>query len=140
MGQTLIFKIRITAILLIAAGYGWAGGHFIPADSPFYAYIFQGVIITILLVLSIGFFSGQKIEGKERSHAKWATTGLTIFTALTLIINMANIIHGMNNTAAFGSHNTAADLVPIGIIMLGDILWLASLIPGNKKAPPTGEA
>jgi len=141
MGHTLIFKLRITAILLIAAGYGWAGGHFIPADSPFYAYIFQGVIITILLVLSVGFFSSVKIEGRDRSHARWAINGLTIFAALTLIINIANIIRGMHNTAAdhFGSHNTPADLVPIGMIIMGDILWLASFISANKKASPTGE-
>ena len=142
MTRIAIFKLQITALLLIAAGYGWAGGRFIPADSPFYAYVFQGVIMTILIVLSTGFLSSLKIEGDVRMPKRWAITGLTIFAALTLIINIANIIHGMYNTAAdhFGSHNTPADLVPISIIIAGDILWLLSRITSNKKASPNGKA
>src|SRR5258708_3004595 len=93
--ETLIFKLRVAAILLIAAGYGWAGGHFIPAGSPFVAYLFQGVILLILLILSLGFFNPQ-----ARPHARWALRGLTIFAVLTLLINVANIIRGFTNSGA----------------------------------------
>jgi cytochrome bd-type quinol oxidase subunit 2 len=134
--NTLIFKSRVTAILLIAAGYGWAGGHFIPADSAALVYLFQFVILLILLILSLGFFSGKKAAEHWQPHARWAVIGLNIFTTLTLIINIANIVRGATGAAAnsFGSHNTLADLIPIGMIMAGDLLWLLCLI-SDKKIP-----
>jgi hypothetical protein len=33
------FTLRLAAILLMTTGYGWAGGHFIPTDAPFWAYL-----------------------------------------------------------------------------------------------------
>jgi hypothetical protein len=130
MSKTLIFKLRVTAIIMVAAGYGWAGGHFIPADSPIYAYLFQIIVLLILLILSLGFFTAPVVEGQARPHAGWAIIGLNIFTALTLVVNIANVIRGFSNTAhdPFGSHNTMADLVPIFIIIVADITWLISLI------------
>ncbi|HEY2582415.1 MAG TPA: hypothetical protein VGI43_11445 [Mucilaginibacter sp.] len=124
--KTLIFKLKVTAIILVAAGYGWAGGHFIPQDSQLFVYFFQFIILLILLILSIGFFNPQVVGGQVRPHSRWGIIGLNVFTAITLVINIANIIHGFNNTGhdAFGSHNTLADLVPMGIIMIGDIVWL----------------
>ena len=125
----LTFRLRVTSIFLIAAGYGWAGGHFIPAGSPFVAYLFQGIILLILLILSLGFFNQQGLP-----HPRWALRGLTIFAILTLLINIANIIRGFTNTGAntFGSHNTPDDLVPICIILIGDILWLGSYLFRKK--------
>jgi hypothetical protein len=116
------------AIFLIAAGYGWAGGHFIPSGSPFVAYLFQGVILLILLILNLGFFTQQSLP-----YARWALRGITIFAILTLLINIANIIQGFTNAGSntFGSHNTSGDLVPICIILTGDILWLGSFL-GKK--------
>jgi hypothetical protein len=124
----LTFRLRVTAIFLIAAGYGWAGGHFIPAGSPFMAYLFQGVILLILLILSLGFFNQPDLP-----HTRWALRGLSIFAILTLLINIANIIRGFTNNGAntFGSHNTPADLVPICIILIGNVLWLTSFL-GRK--------
>src|SRR5476651_2622504 len=98
MAKTLIFKLRVTAIIMVAAGYGWAGGHFIPADSPIYAYLFQIIVLLILLILSLGFFTAQVVEGQVRPHARWAIIGLNIFTALTLVVNIANVIRGFSNT------------------------------------------
>jgi len=128
--STLIFKTRIAAIILIAAGYGWAGGHFIPANSQPFVYLFQFVMLFILMVLSLGFLSPQVTNGETRPHARWAVIGLNIFAAITLAINIANVVRGtdINNHDAFGSHNTLADLVPIALIMLGDILWLIALV------------
>jgi len=126
------FKLRVTAIFLVAAGYGWAGGHFIPADSPWMAYLFQGVILLILLILSIGFFSSALLAGVSK---RWPVRGLTIFTALSLLINVANLIIGATpGQHAFGSHNTFADLVPISILVIGDLLWLITLLL-NKATP-----
>ncbi len=126
MKPELIFKLRVTAIILIAVGYGWAGGHFIPSDSPAIAYLFQAVVIAILLVLALGFFSIPR--------PKWALRGLTIFAAISLVINVANIIKGASGAeSSFGSHNTLADLVPIGILIVSEILWLTLTIYAAPK-------
>jgi hypothetical protein len=54
--------------------------------------------------------------------------GLTIFSLITLIINVLNIVHGAISSGknSFGSHNSFADLVPIGLIIAGAVLWLVT--------------
>jgi hypothetical protein len=124
-------KVRIASIMLIAAGYGWAGGHYIPANSPAVAYIFQLIIITVLLVLGIGFLS---LSENEKLNGHWSIRGLSIFTALSLLANIANIIHGAfySTKVSYGSHNSFADLVPIGLIIMGTTLWLITLFQKAK--------
>jgi hypothetical protein len=132
--STTVYKIRIAAIITVAVGYGWAGGHYIPNNSTLTAYVFQAVIFLTLLIFSVAFAGNQNPGMETTSKNSWPTRGLSIFTFLTLIINIANIIHGAlaKEPGSFGSHNTVADLVPVSIIMAGDILWLITL-PGAKK-------
>jgi hypothetical protein len=121
------YKIRCAAIILISAGYGWAGGHYIPADSSIIAYSFQFIVIVILMILGVHFLSKRKDEYQKNS---WSTNGLTIFSALSLLINILNIIHGAYNrdVHSFVSHNSLADLTPIAIIILGTVLWLITIV------------
>src|SRR5476651_787576 len=100
-----IFKIRCAAIILIAAGYGWAGGHYIPANSNIFAYLFQFIILGILLLLAITFLS---LPENKKHNPNWSVKGLTIFSIASFIINVANIIHGAFNSQpnSFGSHNS----------------------------------
>ncbi|TDW97335.1 hypothetical protein [Dinghuibacter silviterrae] len=118
------FTPRIYAILLMAAGYGWAGGHYIPQDAPATAYLFQAVILTILLILSAGVIRAM---AAPTPLGRRYVLALTIFAILTLLINLANIVRGMTGAGPGGSHNALVDLVPIGLIIAGDVLWLASL-------------
>ena len=118
------FKIRSAAIILMAAGYGWAGGHYIPASSPAVAYIFQVVVICFLLLFGIKYLSNPQGAQSKRN---WSSIALTIFSALSLLANIFNIIHGINNQTSYGSHNSFADLVPIVIIITGTSLWLLSI-------------
>jgi len=121
------FKIRCAAIILIAAGYGWAGGHYIPANSGMVAYLFQFLVIGFLLLFGIRFFSRF---GTAMVKNDWSVRGLSIFAALSFLINILNIVHGIFNTDAnsFGSHNTFADLVPIIFILAGSGLWMTSIL------------
>jgi hypothetical protein len=123
---------RIASIVIISAGYGWAGGHYIPPDSSLLAYIFQIIILLVLLILGTGYL-GLSEDEKFKKH--WSIRGLTIFSILSLLINVANIIHGAMNKSAnnFGSHNNPADLVPIGIILTGTSLWLSTYSNAFKK-------
>ena len=84
------FRTRFAAIILIAAGYGWEGGHFIPANASFMPYMFQFIIIVVLLVMGIGSLS---ISDNEKNKSNWPITGISIFSILLLLINILNIIH-----------------------------------------------
>jgi hypothetical protein len=113
----------------MAAGYGWAGGHYIPANSNLFSYLFQFFVLGILIWLSINFID---------KAASGASKGLNIFSLLSFTINLLNIIHGAINTDAqsFGSHNTFADLVPIGLLMAGSGLWIFTIIARKKAIIP----
>ncbi|HSY77336.1 MAG TPA: hypothetical protein VK890_10790 [Bacteroidia bacterium] len=125
------FKIQCAAIILIAAGYGWAGGHYIPANSTIFAYVFQLVVLATLLLLAITFLS---LPENKRYSPNWAKKGLTIFSIASFIINVANIIHGAFNSdpSSFGSHNSFADLVPIVFLIIGSGLWVITVF--KKKS------
>jgi hypothetical protein len=120
-----ISKIRGAAIILIADGYGWAGGHYIPANSGLLEYLFQFIVIGVLLALAVKFFSMTEAERLKRNGT---ITGLNIFSAFSLVINILNIVHGAfnKNAQSFGSHNTFADLVPIVILLIGSGLWVVA--------------
>jgi hypothetical protein len=126
-----LFKIRCASIILISAGYGWAGGHYIPVNSSILAYSFQFVIIVALLILGIKFLS---LEENEKHKSNWSIKGLSIFSALSLLINILNIVHGAYNSDinSFGSHNSFADLVPIVLIIFGTGLWLSTVLRTKK--------
>jgi len=125
------YKIRCASIILLSAGYGWAGGHYIPVESSIGAYLFQFIVIALLIVMGTHFLNKQ---GNEPGKSNWSTKGLTIFSVLSLLINIVNIIHGVYNpnSNSFGSHNSLADLVPILIIITGTVLWLLTF--AKKKA------
>ncbi|MEO8860596.1 MAG: hypothetical protein ABI358_04190 [Ginsengibacter sp.] len=124
-------KIRIAAIILISAGYGWAGGHYIPANSPLIAYSFQFVVIAFLLIAGIKYLSATENERQQRN---WSVIALSLFSTLSLVVNILNIIHGAYTTDpnSFGSHNTFADFVPIGFIILGTLLWISTMFRKAK--------
>jgi hypothetical protein len=121
-----ILDCRIVSVVTISAGYGWAGGHFIPTDSGPLAYLFQITILLVLFILGTGYL-GLSEEQKWKRH--WSIRGLTIFSMLSFLVNVVNIIHGAMNekSNSFGSHNSVADLIPIGIILAGTGLWLITL-------------
>ena len=128
------FTIRVWALLLLAAGYGWAGGHFIPADAPILAYAFQFVMLLLLFIFAAGFLKATTSFSTGIARARRNIIALTVYAVLTLLINAANIVRGSLQGGPYGSHNTFTDLVPIIMIMTGDILWLLTLIRKREKA------
>src|ERR1017187_9902264 len=114
------FKTRSASIILISAGYGWAGGHYIPANSSLIAYSFQFIVISLLLVLGIKFLG---LSDSEKQKNNWSIKGLSIFSSLALLMNILNIINGAFNSSKdlYGSHNSFADLVPISLIIIGSM-------------------
>ena len=117
-----LHKTRIASVMLLSTGYGWAGGHYILADSNFLAYLFQFAVLSLIIWLGI-------------NYTRY-TRGLTIFSIITLVINILNIVHGAvsKDKNSFGSHNTFADLVPILIIIGGSGLWLLTVTINKNKS------
>jgi hypothetical protein len=126
--KTNFFKTRFAAIILIGAGYGWGGGHYIPVHHTIPAYIFQCIIITALLILGI-----RSLTISE-NKSSWPVTVFSIFSVLLLLINIMNSIHrGHISTANFlGLHNTFANLVPVAFSITGNILWVTSIVLSIK--------
>jgi len=122
-----IYPLRCVSLLLIAAGYGWAGGHYVPAGSSPWAYVFQFVILLLLMVFSVGFLTAAAATAAA-GRLRWNTRALSVFAGLTLVINIANVVQGAMGKSAFGSHNSFADLVPIGMIIGGDVIWLVTVV------------
>ena len=121
------FQIRCAAIIIVAAGYGWAGGHYIPPDSSLLAYIFQFVVLFAILMMGLAYLTTQAQRVNDNN---WAVKGLTIFSALMFVVNIANVIHGAytKDKTSLGSHNSFADLVPIVLILAGTGLWLITVV------------
>ena len=126
------FTARCASIIIIAAGYGWAGGHYIPAESHLVAYLFQFLIISAILIFGITYITRPETS-RPQSH--WSTKGLTIFSALMFLLNVFNIIHGIYATDIHspGSHNSFADVVPIAVILIGTGLWLLTAFISKKE-------
>ena len=115
----------------MAAGYGWAGGHYIPANSDLIAYLFQFVLVGAILLAGVAFLSNSETIKDKRN---WAIISLSILSVAFFVIDVANIVHGFFNTNpnSFGSHNTFADLVPIVIILFGSGLWILTLLTKRR--------
>lgn len=124
------FRIRCASIILVAAGYGWAGGHYIPTDSTVLAYLFQFVVIFAILIMGVAYLTKHE---QATYKSNWTVKGLTIFSALMFVVNIANIIHGVysKDKNSLGSHNSFADLVPITFILAGTGLWLLTAVKRN---------
>lgn len=128
MTSKTVHAMRLSGIIFLAVGYGWSGGHFYPANSPWWAYLFQYFVLALLLVMSLEFFGEQPTERKRKIYF----LALSIFAAITCAINILNVLHGFDNATSFGSHNTLSDTIPIVFLFLGSVLWLVTVLFRKK--------
>jgi hypothetical protein len=121
------FNIRFAAIILIAAGYGWADGHYIPANSSILTDLLQFILIAATLIMGITYLS---IPEKEMYKSNWSITGLSIFLIISSLINIYNIIHGAHHSGAtsFGSPNNFGGLMPVALLITGNGLWVVTMV------------
>lgn len=121
---------RLTGIILLAAGWGWAGGNYVPEGSALWIYLVHTIPFLILLALCFGFFCVPDAPQRTRSISSLASIGLNIFAAGSCIVLPVGVILGAINPDpnSYGIR-TVADWVPIVIILLGALVWLTTLIP-----------
>ena len=123
---------QIAGIVLLAAGWGWAGANFTPADSPWWNYLLHTIPILILLVLSLGFFRVSGDHERARSNGGWASVGLSIFAAISFIGYIVGTILGSTNLNSQYSISTIGDWVAAVILIVGGFVWLTTLIPDRR--------
>lgn len=123
---------QIVGIILLAAGWGWAGANFTPTDSQWWNYLLHTIPILLLLVLSLGFFSVSDDHDRAESKSGWANIGLSILAGISFIGFIAGIILGVSNpNGAFGI-TTTGDWVAAVMLILGGLIWLTTLIPVSR--------
>ncbi len=128
--QQSIFSRQVAAVLIMAIGWGWIDGNFVP-DGPVYFYnaLLHCIPLVILLVLGLRFFrfTGQELPGQRN-------TGLTIFAVVSLISLVVMIILGASNPDpnAVGV-KTLPDWFPTVLLAIGSLTWLTTLLPGSQR-------
>ncbi|MDQ2906607.1 MAG: hypothetical protein M3Y81_24090 [Chloroflexota bacterium] len=132
---------QITGILLLAAGWGWSGGNFVPEGSALWIYLVHTIPFLILLVLCFGFLCVPDAPQRTRSMRSLANIGLNIFAAGSCIVLPVGVILGATNPDpnAYGIR-TVADWVPIVILLLGAVVWLTTLIHARQGQAETVNA
>ena len=125
------FKIRYSAMILIAAGYGWAAGRYIPDQSPLLLYLLQFIIIAALLIMGAGFLSPRESDDNKNSRSAIAVSILLI---ISLIVDIFDILHGHTSSATyFDTHHNFTSLAPLVLLLAGNGLWVTSLIQGFRN-------
>lgn len=123
---------QIAGIILLAAGWGWAGANFTPSDSPWWNYLLHTIPILILLVLSLGFFRVTGDHERARSNGGWASIGLSIFAGISFIGYIVGIILGTSNPNSAYGISTIGDWVAAVVLIVGGFVWLTTLIPDRR--------
>lgn len=123
---------QMIGIVLLAAGWGWAGSNFTPGDVPWWNVALHAIPVLILLLLSLGFFSAENARQRGEAHSNWASIGLSIVAAISLIGFVAGIIMGVTNPAGAYGISTPGDWVAAVMLILGGLGWLTALIPARR--------
>ena len=122
---------QIAGIILLTAGWGWAGANFTPSDAPWWNYLLHTIPILLLLVLSLGFFRVPGAQQRGRSNGGWVNIGMSIFAAISFVGYIAGIILGASNPGSAYSISTTGDWFAAVILILGGLVWLTTLIPAR---------
>jgi hypothetical protein len=123
---------QIIGIILMAAGWGWAGANFTPSDSQWWNYLLHAIPILLLLVLSLGFFSVSGDHERARTNGGLANVGLSIFAGISFIGYIVGIILGVINPSSQYGISTTGDWFVAVMLILGGFVWLTTLVPVHR--------
>lgn len=130
--QNFTFKLQIVALILMAAGWGWAGGNF-SSGMPLWNVLLHCIPILLLLIIGLQIFRVRGTNQGAESHARGAEIGMTVFTVVTIISTTVLVILGVSNSDpnSVGVHNLW-DWFPTILLYMSALLWLATLIPARR--------
>lgn len=123
---------RIAAILLMTAGFAWTAGNFAQAGGPVSVQVITTLIHALPVALTI--LCAVPLLRQRDGGPRWATRLLStlaaLYTAGLLVIIAYSVGHPDPN--AYGIH-TAADAEPAALMAMGNLLWLASMMPARTR-------
>ena len=122
---------RLAALFLMTAGFGWTAGNFAQPDKPLSLHIFTTCLHALPIFLTILFALPLLKDGK--GGPRWARRGMTVLASLYTVAMVGVIAysHANPDPNAFGIHSLA-DAEPATVLVVGMLLWLASVVPVRK--------
>jgi hypothetical protein len=136
--QTSNLKLRVAAIVLMAAGWGWISGNFVqPVTYTFgiIADILHVLPLVALLLLSMAFFRTSDTLPGTVTTSKGARMGISIIALVAFII-----LGALNPDPNSVGVHSFEDWMPVIVLGAGTLLWLVALVPlrrGTKTAART---
>ncbi len=124
---------RIAALLLMTAGFAWTAGNFAQPDTSLGVQVFTTVLHALPIALTI-LFALPLLE-RHDGGSRWARRGVATLAVLYTVglIGIAAYSVANPDPNAFGIHNMA-DAEPAVVLAVGNLLWLASLVPARARA------
>lgn len=128
------FTCQVTAILLMAAGWGWNSGNFVqPANTTWGAIadILHVIPLVILLPLSVRFVSAAVAQTRSRG----AVAGITAVAIFGILACTMFVVLGATNPDpnSVGVH-TFEDWMPVIVMNSGTLLWLGTLLTARRHS------
>ncbi len=123
---------RSAALLLMTAGFAWTVGNFAQPDTSFGVQLFTTVLHALPIALTI--LCALPLLQRRDDGPRWARRGVTTLAVLYTVglIGIGAYSVANPNPTAFGIH-TLADAEPAAILAVGNLLWLATLIPARVR-------
>ncbi len=131
---TVVSKLKIVAVVLMAAGWGWIGGNFTPLGASIWNYLAHCISIVLLLIISMQMFRMSDSRQQPAAHSGRVNIAMSIFAIVSIIGCIVLVTLGIINPDpnSVGVHNFA-DWFPTIILNMGTFLWLATmLIPARR--------
>ena len=132
--STVISKLKIAAVILMAAGWGWIGGNFTPLGASIWNYLAHCIAIVLLLIMSMQMFRMSDSRQQPAAHSSRVTIAMSVFAVVSIIGCIVLVTLGIINPDpnSVGVHNFA-DWFPTVILNMGTFLWLGTLIFAPRR-------
>lgn len=126
-------RLQVTAILVMAVGQGWSAGNFTPSDAPFWNPLLHLIPVLLVLLFGLPILRVRGAQQDTASNAGWAIVAMSILAVLSTISVIVLIVFGATSTNpdAVGV-KSVEDWFPAILMLLGNLLWLATLIPARR--------
>ena len=127
---------RIVALFVMTAGFAWIAGQFVQPDKPLGIHILTTLIHALPIALTI-LFAVPLVQRRD-GGPRWAACGIGVVAAFYTVGLVGILAYSVAtpDPNAFGIHSLG-DAEAAAVTAVGNLLWLASLLPSRAQAPLT---
>ena len=131
--STVVSKLKVAAVILMTAGWGWIGGNFTPLGASIWNYLAHCITIVLLLIISMQMFRMSDSREQAKAHPG-VNIAMSVLAVLSIIGCIVMVTLGLINPDpnSVGVHNFA-DWFPTVILNMGTFLWLGTLIFAPRR-------